>query len=183
MVTWVIRSIPHRGPISCFLFQPVLHNWCNKHWYILSCLWDGAYKKNLYQLIGKGSPWSGSSQCSLSYFWCHITVNNNVLSASLNKTFPSFVVGDHLEIAKFLVSMGAVITESICMKYPEITQKLMEDSFHMNSQTKVIMFFLFLLCFFLSVFLSFCLSFFCLSFFLSFLCLFLLFLPSFFLMF
>ena len=31
-----------------FLFQPVLHHWCNKKlWYVLSCLWDGAYKRTL----------------------------------------------------------------------------------------------------------------------------------------
>ena len=35
--------------ISYFLFQPVLHDWCNKGcaWYVLSCLWDGAYKWTL----------------------------------------------------------------------------------------------------------------------------------------
>ena len=37
------------GPIELFLsFQPVLHNRCNKRlWYVLSCLWDGAYKRTL----------------------------------------------------------------------------------------------------------------------------------------
>ena len=33
MVQWVVRSILHVGgvdPLSYFLFQPVLHNWCNK---------------------------------------------------------------------------------------------------------------------------------------------------------
>ena len=35
-------------PLSYFLFQPVLHNWCNKRlWYVLSCLWDDAYKITL----------------------------------------------------------------------------------------------------------------------------------------
>ena len=48
-------------------------------------------------LIGKGSPCSGSSGFPLSlsgtmpYVEHHITVNKNVLSASLNKTFPSFL--------------------------------------------------------------------------------------------
>ena len=36
------------GPIELFLFQPVLHDWCNKRlWYVLSCLWDCAYKRTL----------------------------------------------------------------------------------------------------------------------------------------
>ena len=31
-----------------FSFQRVLHDWCNKRpWYVLSCLWDGAYKRTL----------------------------------------------------------------------------------------------------------------------------------------
>ena len=31
MVRWVIRSILHGvDPLSYFLFQPVLHDWCNK---------------------------------------------------------------------------------------------------------------------------------------------------------
>ena len=29
-------------PLSYFLFQPVLHDW-----YVLSCVWDGAYKITL----------------------------------------------------------------------------------------------------------------------------------------
>ena len=30
MVQWVIGSIPYGEPNELFLFQPVLHNWCNK---------------------------------------------------------------------------------------------------------------------------------------------------------
>ena len=29
-------------PLICFSFQPVVHDW-----YVLSCLWDGAYKITL----------------------------------------------------------------------------------------------------------------------------------------
>ena len=35
------------NPLSYFLFQPVLHDWCNKGHGVLSCLWDGAYKRTL----------------------------------------------------------------------------------------------------------------------------------------
>ena len=35
-------------PLNYFSFQPVLHDWCKKRpWYVLSCLWDGAYKRTL----------------------------------------------------------------------------------------------------------------------------------------
>ena len=39
------RQIDIHGvdPLSYFSFQPVLHDW----WYVLSCLWDGAYKRTL----------------------------------------------------------------------------------------------------------------------------------------
>ena len=48
MVRWVVGSILHEvDPLSYFSFQPVLHDWCNKGRGMLSCLWDGAYKRTL----------------------------------------------------------------------------------------------------------------------------------------
>ena len=49
MVRWVVGPILHGvDPLSYFSFQPVLHYWCNKRpWYVLSCLWDGAYKRTV----------------------------------------------------------------------------------------------------------------------------------------
>ena len=48
MVQWVVGSILHRvDPLSYFSFQPVLHDWCNKGRGMLSCVWDGAYKRTL----------------------------------------------------------------------------------------------------------------------------------------
>ena len=50
MVRWVVGSILHgMDPLRYFSFQPVLHDWCNKGrgMYVLSCLWDGAYKRTL----------------------------------------------------------------------------------------------------------------------------------------
>ena len=51
MVRWVVGSILHGvEPLSYFSFQPVLHDWCNKGRgtrYVLSYLWDGAYKRTL----------------------------------------------------------------------------------------------------------------------------------------
>ena len=60
MVRWVVGSILHGvDPLSYFSFQPVLHNWCNKGRGMLSCLWDGAYKRTLL-LIGSCSLCGGS---------------------------------------------------------------------------------------------------------------------------
>ena len=62
-------------------------------WYVLSCLWDDAYKKPLL-LIGKSSPCGGSgfplslSQWSFTICLTPYNRNYNVLSASLNKIFP-----------------------------------------------------------------------------------------------
>ena len=48
MVQWVVGSILHGvDPLSYFSLQPVLHDWCNKGRGMLSCLWDGAYKRTL----------------------------------------------------------------------------------------------------------------------------------------
>ena len=44
MVRCVIGSIHHGGPNALFLI-PALHNWYVP--YVLSCLWDGAYKRSL----------------------------------------------------------------------------------------------------------------------------------------
>ena len=62
---------------------------------MLSCLWDGAYKRSL--LIEKRSSCSGSSGFPLSLSEWFFTIclmpyncKLNVLSASLNKTFSSF---------------------------------------------------------------------------------------------
>ena len=41
------KNIWRYFPLSYFSFQPVLHDWCNKGCGMLSCLWDGAYKRTL----------------------------------------------------------------------------------------------------------------------------------------
>ena len=51
-------------PLSYFLFQPELHNWCNKGRGMLSCLWDDAYNK-----FGKSSL-CGSGRLPLSQSGC-----------------------------------------------------------------------------------------------------------------
>ena len=58
-ITVILRRMTHGAmgrridsslaePLSYFSFQAVFHDWCNKRsWYIVSCLWDGAYKRPL----------------------------------------------------------------------------------------------------------------------------------------
>ena len=73
-------------PLSYFSLPPVLHAWCIKGlWYVLSCLWDDAYKKTLL-LIGKNNLFGGSYM-SDDLLLCLTSYNrkSNVLSASLNK--------------------------------------------------------------------------------------------------
>ena len=41
MVRWVVGSILHDGPIELFLVPAS----APPPWYVLSCLWDGAYKR------------------------------------------------------------------------------------------------------------------------------------------
>ena len=67
----------------------------------VSCLWDGAYKREPLLLIEKSSP-CGSSGLPLSlpewsFTICLMSYNRklNVLSVSLNKTFPSFIPSNY----------------------------------------------------------------------------------------
>ena len=51
MVRWVVGSIVHGGPIELFLV-PASAPWLV---YVLSCLWDGAYKR-IVAAIRKEQP-------------------------------------------------------------------------------------------------------------------------------
>ena len=80
-------------PLSYFSFQPVLHDWCNKGRGICSPVCGAVHIKEPLLLIGNSSP----CRCGCGFpLWLsewsittrrHITLNKNVLSASLNKTF------------------------------------------------------------------------------------------------
>ena len=68
MVQWVIGSIPQDGFIKLF----------HKAWYVLSCLWDGAYKRSLV-LIRKSSLYSGGSAFSVSLSeWSFVLTPNKM---------------------------------------------------------------------------------------------------------
>ena len=49
MVQWVVGSIPHGGgPIELFLIPASAPRLMyQRPWYVLSCLWDGAYIRTL----------------------------------------------------------------------------------------------------------------------------------------
>ena len=84
-------------PLSYFLFQPVLHDWCNKGRGMCYPVCGMVLIKEHLLLIGKSSPCNGSgfpiSLSEWSFTICLTPYNRklNVLSASLNKTFPSFL--------------------------------------------------------------------------------------------
>ena len=92
MMRWVVGSILHGGPIELFLVPASAPRlvWQRPR-YVLSCLWESLL------LIGKSSPCGGSgfplSLSEWSFTICLTRYNRkyNVLSASLNKTFPSFL--------------------------------------------------------------------------------------------
>ena len=70
MVRWVIRSILHGGLIELFLVPASAPRLVyQRPWYLLFRLWDGAYKRTLAA-----------------------NRKDNVLSSSLNETFPSFLL-------------------------------------------------------------------------------------------
>ena len=98
MVRWVVGSILHGvDPLSYFSFQPVLHDWCSKGHGMCYPVCGMVHIKEPLLLIGKSSPCGGSgfslSLSEWSFTICLTPFNrkSNVLSASLNKTFPSFL--------------------------------------------------------------------------------------------
>ena len=70
-------------PLSYFSFQPELHDWCNKGRGMCYPVCGMMHIKEPLLLIGK------SSLCGRSGFLLSPYNRNNVLSASLTKTFPS----------------------------------------------------------------------------------------------
>ena len=91
MVRWVVGSILHGvDPLSYFSVQPVLHDWFNKGRGMYYPVYGIVHIKEHLLVIGKSSPCGGSG----------FPYNRklNVLSASLNKTFPSFLPHLHTHI-------------------------------------------------------------------------------------
>ena len=82
-------------PLSYFSFQPVLHDWCNKGRGMCYPDCGMMYIKEPLLLIGKSNPCGGSgfplSLSEWSFTICPTLYYHkyNVVSASINKTFPS----------------------------------------------------------------------------------------------
>ena len=81
-------------PLSYFLIQPVLHDWCNKGCGMCYPVCEMMHIKEPLLLIRKSSP-CGGSRFPLSLYEWSVTIcltpynrKKNLLSASLNKTFP-----------------------------------------------------------------------------------------------
>ena len=99
MMRWVVGSILHGvDPLSYFSFQPVLHDWCNKGCGMCYHVCGMVHTKEPLLLIRKSSLCGGSrfpfslSEWSLSCLTICLMPYNCKLSASLNKTFPSYVI-------------------------------------------------------------------------------------------
>ena len=92
---------------SYFSFQPVLHDWCNKGCGMYYPVCGMMHIKEPLLLIRKSSL-CGSSRFPLSLsewsFTICLTPYNrkfkNVLSVSLNKTFPSFILSQMPSLKK-----------------------------------------------------------------------------------
>ena len=68
MVWGVVGSNPLGGPTELFLVPASASRLVKQRpWHMLSCLWNSAYKRSLL-LIGKSSPYSGSSRFPLSCY-------------------------------------------------------------------------------------------------------------------
>ena len=98
MVRWVIGSILHGvDPLSYISFQHVLQDWCNKDCGMCYPVCGMVHIKEHLLLIDKSSLCDSSgfpfslSEWSLTICLAPYIRKINVLSASLNKTFPSFL--------------------------------------------------------------------------------------------
>ena len=104
-VTMGRRIDPSRTNLLSYIsFQPVLHDWCNKGCDMYYPVGGMVHIKEPLLLIQKSSPCGDSgfplSLSEWSFIICLTPYNRkyNVLSASLNKTFPSFSICKHLFI-------------------------------------------------------------------------------------
>ena len=122
MVRWVVRSILHGvDPLSYFLFQPVLHDWCNKGRGMCYPVCGMVHIKEPLMLIDKSSLCGGNgfpfslSEWSLTI--CLTPYNRilNVLSASLNKTFLSLTVyGTLIRIVSATTMTQSIVSWTVC---------------------------------------------------------------------
>ena len=80
MVRWVVGSILHGGSIELLLVPASAPRLVQQRpWYVVSCLWDGAYKRTLaanqVAHVAAAGFLSRNLNGSLPYVRRHITVN------------------------------------------------------------------------------------------------------------
>ena len=119
-------------PIELFLVPVSVHNWCNKGRGMCYPVCGMVHIKEPLLLIVKSSLCGGSgfpfslSEWSLTICLTPYNGKQNVLSASLNKTFPSFLRHQHTHLANqelssqsvtkpLLVFSEALITSQTCL--------------------------------------------------------------------
>ena len=61
MARWIIKSIPHGGPIELFLVPALFHDWCNNGRGMCYSLCGMVHVKDLLPLIERSSLCSGSN--------------------------------------------------------------------------------------------------------------------------
>ena len=112
-------------PLSYFSFQPMLHDWCNKGRDMCYPVYGMVHIKEPLLLIGKRSPCGGSgfplSLSEWSFTICPRPYNRkyNVLSASLNKTFPSCCN----DVSSVIVELAADLAETASLYIYNTCQK------------------------------------------------------------
>ena len=90
MAQWVVRSIPHGGPIKLFLILPV-HNWCNKGCGMYYPVSRMVHIKDSLLLTGNSRPRCGGSRFPLSLSG-PLRYNHKIKCVEyVIKIFPSFL--------------------------------------------------------------------------------------------
>ena len=128
MVRWVVESILHGvDPLSYFSFKPVLHDWYNKGRGMCYPVCGIVHIKEPLLLIGKSSLCGGSgfpfslSEWSLTICLTPYNRKIDVLSASLNKTFPSFLPSGSLVPLGTWSWIGRWVEDSLAWTKRDIT--------------------------------------------------------------
>ena len=123
MVRWVVGSILHGvDPLSYFSFQPVLHDWCNKGRGMCYPVCGMVHIKEPLLLIDKSNLCGGSvfpfslSEWSLTICLTPYNRRQNVLSASLNKTFLSLSCQSNCTAVYGFTRAGAIAREYNCWR-------------------------------------------------------------------
>ena len=128
-------------PLSYVSFQPVLHDWCNIGRGMCYPLYGMVHIKELLPLIGNSSLCGGSgfplslSEWSFTIYPTPYNRKYNVLSASLNKTFPSYLTADVLsEFTKMFICLTNAASN---ISYENLKKEEEEETrYQKNNNTK-----------------------------------------------